>query len=124
MLKKIGIVGHFAEGKDFFDGQTIKIRALYNALQKVYTGDISTVDTFGGVKIIPKLIIKTFSLFKSCKNVVMLPAQNGLKLFTPLFSFCNLLFGRTLHYIVIGGWLPEYVIAHRFIGKLLKKFDQ
>ena len=27
-MKKIGICGHFAQGKDFFDGQTVKTKIL------------------------------------------------------------------------------------------------
>ena len=124
MLKKLGIVGHFAEGKDFFDGQTIKIRTLYHTMcDQLSTVDILTLDTYGGMKSLPKLVIKTFSLFKNSKNIIMLPAQNGLKLFAPLFYACNLFFQRKLHYSVIGGWLPEFVEAHTFIDKILKKFD-
>ena len=123
-MKKIGIIGHFAEGKDCFDGQTIKTRTLSDTL-KEHIGEeqVHIVDTFGGMKYIFKIICKTFVAFFKCKNVIMLPAQNGLKLFVPLFSFCNLFYKRKLHYSVIGGWLPEYVQSHKFIDKILKKFD-
>ncbi len=123
-MKKIGIIGHFATGKDCFDGQTVKTRTLAKALQN-HLGEeqVHFVDTFGGLKNISKIICKTFVAFSKCKNIIMLPAQNGLKLFVPLLKFLNCFFYRKLHYSVIGGWLPEYVQKHCLIGKWLKTFD-
>lgn len=124
MLKKVGIIGHFAHGRDFFDGQTIKTRTLTQALQnELGQADVCTLDTYGGLKNIVKIVCGTFKMLAKCKNIIMLPANNGLKLFVPLLSFGNLFFKRKLHYSVIGGWLPEFVEEHKFIKKLLEKFD-
>ena len=124
MLKKVGIVGHFAVGKDFYDGQTVKTRALFKALQN-HLGEnhILKVDTLGGLKYIIKILIKTFTLFPKCQNIIMLPAQNGLLIFSFLFRICNVIYRRKLHYSVIGGWLPEYVQTHKFADRALRKFD-
>lgn len=44
---KVGIVGHYARNFDFFDGQTVKTRNLYNALIKIYGEDeVFLVDTY------------------------------------------------------------------------------
>jgi len=124
MLKKVGIIGHFAHGRDFFDGQTIKTRTLAQALQnELGQAEICTLDTYGGLKNIVKIVCGTFKMLAKCKNIIMLPANNGLKLFVPLLSFGTLFFKRKLHYSVIGGWLPEFVEEHKIIKKLLQKFD-
>ncbi len=124
MLKKVGIIGHFAHGRDFFDGQTIKIRTLTQALQnELGKAEVCTLDTYGGLKNIVKIVCGSFKMLAKCKNIIMLPANNGLKVFVPLLSFGNLLFKRKLHYSVIGGWLPEFVKEHKIIKKLLQKFD-
>ena len=31
--------------------------------------------------------------------------------------------GRKLHYMVIGGWLPQFIQTYKFLYKVLKKFD-
>ena len=124
MQKKVGIIGHFAHGKDFFDGQTIKTRTLVQALQKeLDKSEICMTDTYGGLRNIFKIFFNTFKMLYKCKNIIMLPAHNGLKFFVPLLYFGNLFFKRKLHYSVIGGWLPEFVKEHKVIKKLLQKFD-
>lgn len=124
MLKKVGIIGHFAHGREFFDGQTIKIRTLTQALQnELGQAEVCMLDTYGGLKNIVKIICGSFKMLAKCKNIIMLPANNGLRLFVPLLSLGNLFFKRKLHYSVIGGWLPEFVKEHKIIKKLLQKFD-
>ena len=63
MLKKVGIIGHFAHGRDFFDGQTIKIRTLTQALQnELGQAEIRTLDTCGGLKNIVGIVFGTFKI--------------------------------------------------------------
>jgi len=72
------------------------------------------------------LVSIPFTLFcalKECRNVVMLPAQNGLRVIAPLLVFENMLFHRRLHYIVIGGWLPEFLRSRPILAATLKCFD-
>ena len=85
--------------------------------------EVCTLDTYGGLKNIVKIVCGTFKMLAKCKNIIMLPANNGLKVLVPLLSFGNLFFKRNLHYSVIGGWLPEFVKEHKLIKKLLQKFD-
>jgi len=53
----------------------------------------------------------------------MLPAHNGLRVITPLLSFYNLFYNRKLHYVVIGGWLPEFLQKRKVLARQLKRFD-
>ena len=119
-----GICGHFAFGTELFDGQTIKTKIIAGELEKqLGADDVCCVDTYGGAKRLPLITPKYIGLFLKCKNIIILPAQNGLKFFVPLSVLLNILFRRKLHYVVIGGWLAEYLDAHRFIARLLKRFD-
>lgn len=122
IMKKIGIVGHFAFGKKMFDGQTIKTKTLTKALEE-HLGEenILCVDTHGGIKTLVKIMFNLVSIMRKCNDVIMLPAHNGLLVITPMLSFYNLFFKRKLHYVVIGGWLSEYLDKHKVTGKLLKK---
>ncbi len=52
-----------------------------------------------------------------------MPGQNGLKLFGPLFKYLRLFFKYRVFYVVVGGWLPEYVDLHKQIENVLKKYS-
>lgn len=120
---KVAIVGHFADGKDFFDGQTVKTRNLYRALAEHYGSEsIKKVDTCGFKRRIFSFTARCIKSYFSAENTIILPAHNGVCIFVPLFSFLRILKKRKLHYAVVGGWLPEFLKKHKFICRLLKKF--
>lgn len=107
-LYKVGICGHFGLGKDFADGQTDKTRAVYKALVKALGKEnVTVLDTCGWKRNPMAMLKKCRSLLKECKNVIMMPAQGGVKVFPALFGVFNRRFNRRLHYVVVGGWLGE-----------------
>lgn len=123
-MKKIAIIGHFGLGGNYLDGQTIKTKIITQELVRQLGDDkVLKVDTHGGKKVLPKLFFQTISALRKTKNVVMLPAYNGIKFFTPILTFFNKIFKRKLFYIVIGGWLPQYLQDKKNLEKNLKKFD-
>ena len=124
-MYKVGICGHFGFGKDLANGQTVKTKNISSELENIFgENQIYKMDSSGGKKALLKLCINAFNLVRKSQNIIMLPAHNGLLIFTPVFRFYNLFFKRKLHYVVIGGWLPEYLEKHRITKHLLKKFDK
>lgn len=121
-MKKIAVVGHFGFGKNLLNGQTIKTKVLTEALkEKIGEENVACVDTHGGMKTLIRIIAKIYSILKKHSDIIMLPAHNGVLIFTPLLSFFNKFVKKNLHYVVIGGWLPEYLDKHKFTAKLLRK---
>ena len=59
----------------------------------------------------------------SCDSVIMLPAHNGIKIFSPLFSFLKEVFHKKIYYCVIGGWLPSFLSDKPRLSDDLKCFD-
>jgi len=122
-MNKIGICGHFAFGKIMLDGQTIKTKILYNELTKEFgQKNVLPIDTHGWRRAPFKLLYGCISVFHTCTNIIILPAQNGLKIFVPLFIFLKYFFNIKLHYVVIGGWLPELLQAKQWLLIPLKAF--
>lgn len=123
MKKKILIIGFFAFNTDYNGGQENKTRALADLLKKKYGEDnIFTIDTLGWKKRPIKLFYKTFNFVRKSDIVIMLPAKNGVKIFSKLLN----LFKRKntkLFYSVIGGWLPTITINNTRLKKDLLKFD-
>lgn len=119
----IGICGHFGFGKELLNGQTIKTKNLYKELVNLYgEADVKTLDTHGWQKSPIKLLWKILQLTKNCKHIIILPAANGIKVFAPLFALFSKLHNVRLHYMVIGGWLPEMLQVNLWLLKPLKAF--
>jgi glycosyltransferase involved in cell wall biosynthesis len=121
-MKKIGMCGHFATVYDCVDGQTIKTKNIYYELKKSFD-DVEIVDTHNWKHNLFKLLLECFKLANNCKNIIVSPAHNGIKVFIPLFVVLQKLNCFKLHYIVIGGWLPEFLNYHKWLLYFLKKTD-
>jgi len=104
---KIGILGHFAIGKDYNDGQTVKTKNVYDLLEYNYPNQVFRVDTYNWKKHPIRLFNNCYKLIKNCDNVIFLTAKNGVKVFVPLLTFFNKKKKKNIMYVVIGGWLPE-----------------
>lgn len=123
-MKKVCIIGHFAFNKEMLDGQTIKTLNLYRALvDELGKDNLSCIDTHGGKKILPKLFFKSVKAAFQHKNIIMLPAHNGIKFFAPLLALLSKLTTCKMHYVVIGGWLCSFLKEHQWLIKKLKSFS-
>lgn len=123
-MKRVCVVGHFGHGENLLNGQTIKTKIITKGLtDQLGNEEVETIDTHGGAKALPRCIYQMGKAFKNCKNIIMLPAHNGVKIFTPIMLFLKVIFHRKLHYIVIGGWLPELLKSNIGLANKLKKFD-
>ena len=123
-MRKVCIVGHFAYGKDFTDGQTVKTYSVDKALREIY-GDsqVDSIDTHGVKK---RFFAFAFSLIKALRtseNILILPAHNGVTVIAPILRFFNKFYHRRLHYSVVGGWLPMFLEKRPKLEKMLKTFD-
>lgn len=123
-MKKVCVIGHFGFGENLLNGQTIKTKNVTRELEKQYGVDqIIKIDTHGGVKALPQIIMRMIVAFKYSENVVIFPAHNGVKIFVPLCNILNTIFKKKVHYIVIGGWLPSFLNGKYFLKRNLMHFD-
>ena len=121
---KVAIIGHFAINQNYNDGQTVKVKNLYNELEKkIGKNTILKVDTYNYKKHPIKLLIKCIKAMKA-DNVIFLPAQNGIKLFIPLLCFLNLFYKKNLIYDVVGGWLPDKLEKNKILLKISKRITK
>ena len=111
--KKIAVIGVYGQGPDFTTGQAVKCMELINWLKETYgTDQVQVVNTYQWKKRPAELVFHFIKAFVFCRNITMLPAQHGIKVFGPMVYYFNCLFHRNVHYIVIGGWLPDYLKSH------------
>ena len=119
------VLGHFGEGTNLLNGQTIKTKIITEELQnQLGQEQVLRMDTHGGWKTLLKAPLQVFHALKNSANVLMFPAHNGLRIYAPLLFLLKRLFkGRKLHHIVIGGWLPEFLQKRKWLSAVLKTFD-
>ena len=123
-MHKASIVGHFAEGKLLLNGQVIKTKVLACELRRIFgSGAIHTIDTHDWKRDPFLLVFRILSAMKNSENIIILPARNGIKVFLPLVAVLNRIFHRKLHYVVIGGWLPEFLDENSRLKKRISRFD-
>lgn len=125
-MNHVGIVGHFAFGAEeqHIGGQTIKTTTIAKCIEDIFGKDnIIRLDTYRIKKKIFFFPYKLYKMMKKCMDMVILPARNGLLVLVPVLTFQNLFFHRKLHYVVIGGWLPDFLKHRKILRKQLKKFD-
>lgn len=123
-MKRVAIIGHFAFGKEYLDGQTVKTKIVTRELERRFgKQDVLKLDTHGGKRKLLSLPFALAGMLKKSENVIILPAHNGIRVIAPLLAFENKFFHRKLHYVVIGGWLPEFLKKRSILAKILKKID-
>lgn len=125
MRVKVSVLGHFAEGMNLLNGQTVKTKIVTEELKRQLGQEqVLKIDTHGGWKTILKAPAHVFNALKNSRNILIFPAHNGLRIYAPLLSALKGFFkGRKLHYVVIGGWLPEFLNGRRWLAVALRKFD-
>ena len=108
-MKKVAVIGHFGFGHEYFDGQTVKTKILTEEFCRCFGEDeVIKIDTHGGIKTLLQAPFQVIRALKNSKNVIVLPAQNGVRVFGRLLPlFKNFFKKRKIHYSVIGGWLPK-----------------
>ncbi len=124
-MKKISVIGHFGFGFQCLDGQTVKTKIITEELEnQLGYEQVLKIDTYGGLKTLFKSPFQVFSALKNAKNIIIFPAHNGLRVYAPLLSIFKKFFkNRKIHYVVIGGWLPEFIKDKKCLKEVLKDFD-
>ena len=123
MMKTICIVGAFDFTRKDTGGQPVKTRELYDGLCKRYGADkIRYVETRQWKKHVFRMLWQLLKNVPRADVLIMLPAHNGLKVFSWLLQLLKKKNAK-LFYDVIGGWLPTVAQNDPKLLKDLQKFD-
>ena len=108
MENSLFVIGYFGFSNNKIDGQTIKTRNLFDLLKMKQMTSISYFDS-SFLKSNKFLIFNLIKGIISSTHIIYLPAHNNLRVFFPFIYILSKLFNKTLIYVVIGGWLPEFI---------------
>lgn len=120
---RVAVCGHYARGKSLADGQTVKIQTILHALIDVYGEDkVAICDTYKWKHHPLRLLFECIKIANVSDDIIILPANKGIRVFLPLFHILGKKYNNRLHYSVIGGWLPEVLRKHKYLLKYLRDF--
>ena len=123
-MSRVSIIGHYGFGKNLLNGQTIKTKIVTQELRKeLGESEIETIDIANGKRQLLKLFFDSKKALKNSSNIIMMPTEKGVMFFTPVLSLLNHVYKKKLHYIVIGGWLQDFLSNKKCLLSQLKKFD-
>lgn len=122
-MKKVGIIGHFGGNKEFFDGQTVKTKILYDELMRTGLFKVDKVDTYYVRKNPFKVLFQTVKSMFTCDSVIVLIAQNGMLVFPKLLHLLKKFTKAKTYHDVLGGDLPQIVEKHPKLVKYLNSFE-
>ena len=123
-MKKLAIIGQYGTGPLYLTGQAVKTVFIADWMKRRYGDDqVEIVNTYGWRKHPVRLVLSVMKAMKHCANVMIFPAPHGVKVFPRLVSFFNGFFHRRTFFIVIGGWLAEYLSAHSSVRRATRKFN-
>lgn len=123
-MKKVSIIGLLRMGKEAADGQSIKTRIVAREIEKsIGAPQVRKIDTYGWRKHPLKLFFNCIKAVFDSDNVVFLTDAGGIKVFPWLLICANVLARKTIHYVVIGGWLIHFVKEHKILSYFLKRLN-
>ncbi len=121
---KYGVIGSFVFGKETYGGQSIKTKNFTAALKNVIGEDrVLCVDTHDWKKKPLRLIKNIRMALKECEDIVILPADRGVLVIPRLVKCLRGNGNNRLLYVVIGGWLPEFLQKRKGLTKTLQSYN-
>ncbi len=121
---QFGICGAFDFEKRGIGGQSVKTMSFYQALCDAVGAEKVYIVESTGYKNNPFVfVIKFIAFVINCKNIIILPADKGIKVFAPLCVILGSLFNTKVHYNVIGGWLAKLISNDGALLFCLKRFN-
>lgn len=121
--KKITIIGHFGGKNQFFDGQTVKSKILYDELEKSNRVNIKIVDTYYKKRNVIKFLFLFIKNTLFTKHIIVLLSSNGRKALFPYLYIMSKYFHKKVYHDVIGGFFDKQIKDKKKMIKYVKSFD-
>lgn len=121
---QFGICGAFDFEEKATGGQSVKTREFYLALsEKIGQANICILESTEYKKNPISFLVKFVRMMAKSENVLVFPAQKGIKIFAPLCRFLKGPCQTKTYYDVIGGWLAKIADENPGLRKSLVAFD-
>ena len=123
-MKDITVVSMLANGMNVEIGQVVKANEFKKELVKhVQPNKIDFIDTYNWEKRIVSVFAKCIRSLFSSNNLIFLSSHHSVEMMGKILSPLNKVLNRRIHYIVVGGQLPEEIRNDKGIIDRLRWVD-
>ncbi len=119
---KILVLGYFGYVTNQIDGQTVKTRDIYTLLKQNCREEVDFFDTQSFKKSKFGLFKMLCMIFRS-DILFYLPAHSNLKYLFPLIYLLSKISNTKINYLVVGGWLSDFLENKPLHKYMLKKIN-
>lgn len=120
---KFAVIGHFANGQNRNDGQTVKTHNIAELLEKTYRCKVTRVDTYNYLRHPIHLLINTIQCLASSEYVFVLLSRNGRAILLPIIALFSKLTGSKIYHCLIGGKLADDVESYPWMVRMLNSLE-
>ena len=121
-MKKIAVIGHFGGTKPFLGGQSVKTITVCREIEKKAVR-VKRIDTYNFKIRFLKILFQCMEELFVADELVLILAHNGLKYLVPIIITVNKLFKKNIHFVAVGGWIPEFLDKRSQLKEIVKKCD-
>lgn len=107
--KKYLILGALGYNEDLLGGQIVKTRSIYQMFENNLDADCIEYFDTQEIKRSKKKFFPMVRKVLSCDTLIYLPSFGGLKYLFPLVFFLSKIKNISIIYVVVGGWLAEFL---------------
>ena len=116
-MKRVVTIGSFGFGEGNPSGQRIKSQNVYRLLEEMGY-DVSYIEMIG-IWIRPIAIIRMIKGIWNSDAVFCMPAHRNLVTVFPFVGWLARIRKVAVHYVVVGGWLADFIQGRKRIQKIL-----
>jgi glycosyltransferase involved in cell wall biosynthesis len=120
----IGAIGYFGDERTPPNGQAIRTANVTKALEKAFPNHYIQRMSYHEWRRRPvSTFIRAISICRSCENVVIFPDANAIKALVPLVLLFRMLCRNKIYYVVIGGWIVDFLQKRRSSRWLIRQYN-
>ena len=123
IFESIALIGSLGRGQPCFDGQTLRTKLVLAELNKRAVAPVTAVDTAWLARRPFGVLLAIHRAFRHSSIVLIMPGERGLRVLLPIYQMLAAVYGCTVHYLVVGGWLPDFLNGRRSFLNRLRRVD-
>ena len=120
---RIALIGSLGRDKRSLDGQTLRTQLVLDELKNRAVATVNSIDTAWLARRPIRVLWQIYNAFRESEVVLIMPGERGLRYLLPMYIRLASAYGCSIHYLVVGGWLPEFVRKHLRHCKHLEQLD-
>lgn len=127
-MKKILVFSNFGYVTNTIGGQTVKVKHIYRLFEQKKKEEGFELSYFDTDRLsvkwkTPFWLLVCFKELLKASDIVFVGSKNNLKFFFPVIFLIAKIFNKKIDYIVVGGWLDNFLESHPLYVNLISSIN-